>query len=183
MCWFLLAFNPQFYGALSLPQASSFDEGEQRPTEISTAATNRWKVEALYRLRGDSTGSGSAGFGTVANEPATTTEGVEVEEDRKKIMELRRKLAACPSFDMGQTFNEIGGDCSMSTTVHLGTGDQLRIRGASGLFHPALDRGGRAPDTPGSVQDRHFVLTGTAKIILFNLELKGACVVDGPCDQ
>jgi hypothetical protein len=74
----------------------------------------------------------------------------------------------------------------MSSTVNLGSVMQLRIRGASGLNHPVLDRGSAGTSSKGTnKQDRHFVLTGTAKITLMNLELTGAWVgkIDGGCQS
>lgn len=61
-------------------------------------------------------------------------------------------------------------DACMSVQVSVGNGQELRIRGSDGLDHPALDRGG------SSGTKRHFVLTGTAKMTMINLQLKGAWV-------
>ena len=90
-------------------------------------------------------------------------------------------MDACPTFFKNETFNEIGGNCSMSEQVDVVDGQQLRIRGASGLDHPVLDRGGSA--STSLVVYRHFLLTGTAKITLMNLELTGAWVgkIDDGC--
>ena len=118
--------------------------------------------------------------------------GMSKEDRRRRLMGRKLNQPTCPFFIKGETFNEIGGDCSMSTTF-VSTGEQLLVRGASDSMRSILDRAGVAPNPPAysggskaanrgatitSVYDRHFVLTGTAKIILINLELKGAWVGD-----
>jgi len=138
--------------------------------EIVDVLESGWRGEALDRLRGDS----AVGIGSTGMEK-------EGEEDRRRLMELRRNLVDCSTFVKGETFNEVGGDCLMTNQVDVIDGQQLRIRGASGLDHPVLDRGGSS--STSLVVYRHFLLTGTAKITLVNLKLTGAWVgkIDGGC--
>jgi hypothetical protein len=129
---------------------------------------NEWKTEATNQLRGS---GGLLNGGVVGMNLPEIVE--QTEEDRRKLMEWRR-LAACPAFTLGETFNVVGvQSCSMSATVNVGDGEQLRVRGLDSLVHPVLDRGGVAG---ASVFSRHFVLTGDAKMTLMNLELTGGWV-------
>ena len=131
---------------------------------------NEWKTEATNQLRGS---GGLLNGGDVGMNLPEIVE--QTEEDRRKLMEWRR-LAACPAFALGETFNVVGvQSCSMSATVNVGNGQQLRVRGLDSLVHPVLDRGGVANGL-NSVVSRHFVLTGDAKMTLMNLELTGGWV-------
>jgi hypothetical protein len=179
--------------AQSLPSsADTFDVVEQGSTETFTRSStsnsntddtddtadvsrveysvldNEWKTEATNQLRGS--GGLLNGGGVGMNLPEIVEQ---TEEDRRKLMEWRR-LAACPAFALGETFNVVGvQSCSMSATANVGDGEQLRVRGLDSLVHPVLDRGGVAG---ASVFSRHFVLTGDAKMTLMNLELTGGWV-------
>jgi hypothetical protein len=139
--------------------------GGQKIVDVLGSA---WKTEATHQLRG---GGGLVYGGDIGRNVPETVE--DTAEDRRKLMEWRR-LVACPAFTLGETFVVVGvASCSMSATVNVGDGQQLRVRGLDGLDHPVLDRGGVAG---ASVLSRHFVLTGTAKMTLMNLELTGAWV-------
>ena len=97
------------------------------------------------------------------------------EEERRRLHEWRR-LTVCPSFVKGATFNEIGvASCSLAVTTTVNNGEELRIRGQPLLSHPALDRGGQG-DGLNMMTSRHFLLTGTGRLTLINLELTGAFV-------
>ena len=139
--------------------------------EIVDALEYSWKEEATKQLRGDG--------GDVGRNLEEMVE--QEEEDRRKLMEARRLLNACPDFTLGETFVVVGESCLMSGQVNVGDGQQLRVRGSDGLNHPALDRGGVSSSS--LVVYRHFLLTGTAELTLMNLQLKGAFVgsTDGGC--
>ena len=84
-----------------------------------------------------------------------------------------RRLTVC-SFTPGASFNVVTGDCSLSVTTTISSGQELRIKGSADVSHPVLDRG--ATSGCCDVKSRHFVLTGSAHITLMNLKLKGAWV-------
>jgi hypothetical protein len=98
-----------------------------------------------------------------------------IEEERRRLREWRR-LVACPLFVKGAIFNNIEvASCSLAVTTTVDSGEALGVRGQASLSHPALDRGG-VSNGANMVLSRHFVLKGTARLTLINLELKGAYV-------
>ena len=109
-------------------------------------------------------------------------EVVDTEEKRRRL-DVWRRLSACATWDKNGMFNDVNGDCALSTTTTVGDGETLRIRGKDVLDHPVLDRGGvtNVPTTTGmnvppSVRARHFLMTGTSSLTLMNLKLIGAWV-------
>ena len=139
--------------------------------EIVNVLKNAWKTDATNQLRG-SGGLVNRG-GKIGRNLAEIAK--KTEENRRKLMEWRR-LAACSAFALGETFNVVGLSCSMSATVNVGDGEQLRIRGSDVLSHPTLNRGGVSADAGKTEYLRHFLLKGTAKMTLMNMELMGAWV-------
>ena len=134
--------------------------------EIVDVLDGTWKSEALAQLRDESADSFD---GVGGNKPTLG--------DRRRLMAWRR-LDACPAFTLGEAFVDVGVEtCAMAATVSVGNEQQLRVRGINSLVHPVLNRGGAQGASELFV--RHFWLTGTAKLMLVNLELAGAWVGSG----
>ena len=132
----------------------------------SSLLKSAWKMEATQHLS-DSV--------AIADGLLELQGQAAAEEERRRLHEWRR-LTVCPSFVKGATFNEIGvASCSLAVTTTVNNGEELRIRGQPLLSHPALDRGGQG-DGLNMMTSRHFLLTGTGRLTLINLELTGAFV-------
>jgi hypothetical protein len=129
-----------------------------------------WKKEATVQLKG---GGGVNEIDSTV--PARQLQAESAAEAHRRLVAWRR-LTVC-SFTPGASFNVVTGDCSLSVTTTISSGEELRIKGSADVSHPALDRGGVAnANGQTSVYAHHFVLDGTGKLTLVNLKLKGAWV-------
>ena len=137
-------------------------------------------MEATQKLQGRAAAPTPSGKKVKGNDREMAME--ETMEETRRRLNAWRRLEVCRAWVKGKTFNDMGGDCALSTTTTVGDGEILRIRGQDDLDHPVLDRGGQANGAT-TVTDRHFVMTGTSNLALVNLKLIGAWVgnVDTGC--